>query len=98
MRHAYLLFDATDSRQLDIVKQEGDRLSRQLKPVVYLFSKMDNAKGWEHYNQTQERLNGPIYKLTQAIVDRFKIQCLPTLVEGEGESIKLTEYDSGAQK
>jgi conjugal transfer pilus assembly protein TraW len=98
MRHAYLLFDATNSRQLDIVKQEGDRLSRQLKPVVYLFSKMDNAKGWEHYNQTQARLNGPIYKLTQAIVDRFKIQCLPTLVEGEGESIKLTEYDSGAQK
>ncbi|NOS75231.1 MAG: hypothetical protein HOP36_12005 [Methyloglobulus sp.] len=94
MRHAYILFDATSKKQVEVAKKVGDELLKKQNPVVYLFSKMDHENGWDHYNLTQETLNAPIYKLNQTIVDRFKIRALPSLVEGEGVAVKVTEFDS----
>ena len=94
MRHAYILFDATSKKQVEVAKKVGDELLKKQNPVVYLFSKMDHENGWMQYNHTQETLNAPIYKLNQTIVDRFKIRALPSLVEGEGVAVKVTEFDS----
>jgi conjugal transfer pilus assembly protein TraW len=94
MRHVYILFDATKKIQVEIAKKLGDDLLKKQKPVVYLFSKMDTEQGWAQYNQTQTLLNGPIYKLNQSIVDRFKIQALPSVVQGVGSSVKVSEIDA----
>lgn len=94
MRHAYILFDATNMKQAEIAKRVGDGMLKKQNPVVYLFSKIDHENGWDHYNRTQETLNAPIYKLNQTIVDRFKIRALPSLVEGEGVAVKVTEFGS----
>ena len=94
MRHAYILFDATDKKQVEIAKKVGDEMLAKQKPVVYLFSKMDTGKGWEHYNQTAEIMNAPIYKINKTIIDRFKIQALPSIVEGQGDSILVREIDA----
>lgn len=94
MRHVYILFDATNKKQVEIAQKVGDDLLKKQKPVVYLFSKMDTKQGWEQYNQTQTLLNVPIYKLNQTIVDRFKIQALPSVVQGEGSSLKVSEIDA----
>ena len=94
MRHVYIVFDATHKKQVEIAKKVGDEMLKKQKPVVYLFSKMDTVKGWEPYNQTQELMNAPIYKLNQAIVDRFQIHVLPSVVEGEGAAVKVREIDA----
>lgn len=94
MRHVYILFDATEKRQVDIAKKIGDEMLAKQKPVVYLFSKMDTDKGWEHYNKTTELMNAPIYKLNKTIVERFHIQSLPSVVEGQGDSVLVREIDA----
>ncbi len=94
MRHAYILFDATNKRQVEIAKKIGDELLAKKKPVVYLFSKMTTDKGWEHYNQTTELMNAPIYKLNKTIIERFQIQALPSVVEGLGDTILVREIDA----
>jgi conjugal transfer pilus assembly protein TraW len=94
MRHAYILFDATNKKQVEIAKKVGDGMLKKHKPVVYLFSKMGYESGWDHYNRTQEIMNAPIYKLNQTIVDRFQVRVLPSLIEGEGVTVKVTEFGS----
>jgi conjugal transfer pilus assembly protein TraW len=94
MRHAYILFDATNKKQVEIAKKVGDEMLAKQKPVVYLFSRMNNEKGWDHYNQTTELMNAPIYKLNKTIIERFKIQALPSVVEGQGDSILVREIDA----
>jgi len=94
MRHAYILFDATDKKQVEIAKRIGDEMLAKQKPVIYLFSKMNTDKGWEHYNQTTELMNAPIYKLNKTVIERFHIQSLPSVVEGRGDSVLVREIDA----
>jgi conjugal transfer pilus assembly protein TraW len=94
MRHAYILFDATDKRQVEIAKKVGDEMLSKQKPVVFLFSRMNIEKGWDHYNQTTELMNAPIYKLNKTIIDRFEIQALPSVVEGQGDTVLVREIDA----
>lgn len=94
MRHVYIVFDATNKRQVEIAKKIGDETLTQQKPVIYLFSKVNTNKGWKHYNETTALMNAPIYKLNKAIVDRFKIKALPSIVEGRGDSIVVKEIDA----
>jgi conjugal transfer pilus assembly protein TraW len=39
-------------------------------------------------------MNAPIYKLNKAIIERFKIQALPSVVEGQGDFILVREIDA----
>jgi len=64
---------------------------------VYLFSKIDKDSGWKHYNETVAILNGPIYKLNKQIVDRFRLQALPSLIEGQGDHVVVSEILSGGR-
>jgi conjugal transfer pilus assembly protein TraW len=94
MRHAYILFDATNKKQVELAKKIGDEMLVKQKPVVYLFSKMNTENGWDHYNQTTELMNAPIYKLNKTIIERFQIQSLPSVVEGQGDTILIREIDA----
>ncbi|MGZ8235523.1 TrbC family F-type conjugative pilus assembly protein [Methylobacter tundripaludum] len=94
MRHTYILFDATNKKQVEIAKKIGDEMLVKQKPVVYLFSKMNTENGWDHYNQTTELMNAPIYKLNKTIIERFQIQSLPSVVEGQGDTILVWEIDA----
>ena len=96
MRHVYILFDAANKKQVEIAKRVGDEMLKKQKPVVYLFSKMNSENGWEHYNQTQQLMNAPIYKLNKTIVERFQIHALPSVVEGQGTMVKVSEIDARA--
>lgn len=95
MRHAYIIFDATSKKQVEIAKKAGDEFLKNGKPVIYLFSKIDNERGWSHYNETGDFVNGPLYKLNKSIVDRFKLEVLPTVIEGQGDHVVAKELASG---
>lgn len=94
MRHAYILFDAANKKQVEIAKKIGDEMLVKRKPVVYLFSKMNTENGWDYYNQTTALMNAPIYKLNKTIIERFQIQALPSVVEGQGDTILVREIDA----
>lgn len=95
MRHAYIVFDATSQKQVAIAKKAGDELLKKGKPVIYLFSKIDKQRGWDHYNETGDFINAPLYKLNKSIVDRFKLEALPTVIEGNGDQVVAKELASG---
>jgi conjugal transfer pilus assembly protein TraW len=95
MRHAYIIFDATSKKQIEIAKKAGDEILKKGKPVIYLFSKIDKERGWSHYNDTGDFVNGPLYKLNKSIVDRFKLEVLPTVIEGQGDHVVAKELSSG---
>lgn len=95
MRHAYIVFDATSQKQVAIAKKTGDEILKNGKPVIYLFSKIDKQRGWDHYNATDKFINGPLYKLNKTIVERFKLSVLPALIEGSGDHVVVKEIASG---
>lgn len=95
MRHAYIVFDATSQKQVAIAKKAGDEILKKGNPVIYLFSKIDKQRGWDHYNEIGEFVNGPLYKLNKSIVNRFKLEALPTVIEGEGDHVIAKELASG---
>jgi conjugal transfer pilus assembly protein TraW len=95
MRHAYIIFDATSKKQVEIAKKAGDEILKKGKPVIYLFSKIDKERGWSHYNETGDFVNGPLYKLNKSIMDRFKLEVLPTVIEGQGDHVVAKEFASG---
>jgi conjugal transfer pilus assembly protein TraW len=91
MRNIYIVFDATSQKQVAIAKKAGDEALKKHKPVIYLFSQIDKDRGWDHFNETGDVLNGPLYKLNQDIINRFKIQALPSVIEGEGDHVVVRE-------
>ena len=94
MRHVYIIFDATSKKQVEIAKRVGDEFLKKGKPVVYMFSKIDKERGWDHYNETGDFVNGPLYKLNKSVIDRFKIEALPTVIEGSGDKVVAREIKS----
>lgn len=94
MRNVYIVFDATSQKQVAIAKKAGDDALRKHKPVIYLFSKIDQERGWDHFNETGDVVNGPLYKLNQDIINRFKIQALPSVIEGEGDHVVVREISA----
>lgn len=39
-------------------------------------------------------MNGPLYKLNKSVIDRFKIEALPTVIEGSGDKVVAREIKS----
>lgn len=95
MRHVYIVFDATQPEQVGVAKKLGDLAASKMKPVVYLFSKLDHKKGWEQYNALASEMGAPVYQLNKALLKRFQIQVLPTVIEGSGDKLSVREigYD-----
>jgi len=91
MRHVYIIFDATQPEQVSVAKKLGDLAASKMKPVVYLFSKLDHQKGWEQYNALAGELGAPVYQLNKALLKRFQIQALPTVIEGSGDRLSVRE-------
>lgn len=94
MRYHYIMFDASDKRQVEIAKKLGDDLLKLKTPVIYLFTNMDNKSGWKSYNEITVFMNAPIYRINEAIVNRFRIRVLPSVVEGNGNNILVREIDT----
>ncbi|PPD50733.1 MAG: hypothetical protein CTY16_01040 [Methylobacter sp.] len=91
MRYVYIIFDATQPEQVGVAKKLGVLAAKKMKPVVYLFSKLDHQSGWEQYNLLAGEMGGPIYQLNKALLKRFQIQALPTVIEGSGDNLSVRE-------
>jgi len=95
MRHVYIIFDGTQPEQISVAKKLGEVAASKMKPVVYLFSKLDHQKGWEQYNVLAGEMGAPVYQLNKALLKRFQIQALPTVIEGSGDRLSVREIGGG---
>lgn len=91
MQHDYIVFDATKKDQVDWVKRLQGLYSVRKKPLVFLFSRIKTENGWEDYNSLATDLSGPVYQLNAALMNRFQIKALPTLIEGHGDKLAIRE-------
>jgi hypothetical protein len=88
----YILFDPTRPKQTAIAATVGQRHLKEGTPVVYLFSRLDSERGWEHLKELNGLLKAPAYQLNKAIVERFAIRKLPASVSGSGDQLLVREY------
>lgn len=92
MRHVYIVFNAANKAQAAFAKKLGEEKLKNHKPVVFMFTEVDVSRGWEGFNETQENLEGPVYRLPKNIAEKFQLQAVPSMIEGDGELIKVSEF------
>ena len=95
MQHDYIIFDATQKKQVELVKRLQSHHAAGKRPLVFLFSRIGTDKGWDAYNTLSAELSGPVYQLNKALKERFQIRALPTVVEGHGDRLAIREVAAG---
>lgn len=97
MRHAYIVFNAASQLQTAFAKQLGAEKLKNHIPVVYLFTEVDTRQGWKSFNETQATLGSPLYRLPRNVTEKFQLKAVPSLIEGDGDVIKVSEFKVEAQ-
>ena len=92
MAKAYIFFDATRKRQISKAKEIGREMGAQGKPVVYIASRIDAERGWDHLKELEGEFGMPVSLLTKQLGERFHIKRLPSLVKGDGDMLSISEY------
>lgn len=93
LAHDYIVFDGTDERQVRMVRELA---AKSAKPVFLMTSRFPQAQS----NQPllHERVGQPVYALTTQVIARLQIAALPTLIQQDGQVLKLTEMPPGKSK
>jgi conjugal transfer pilus assembly protein TraW len=84
-----IVFDATQSTQLDAVKQLSCR--DQNARVLYLATQLSRQDGWEGLKNLETTLNAPVYLLTPDVRQRFQLLHVPAVVEQAGNRVVVRE-------
>jgi conjugal transfer pilus assembly protein TraW len=85
-----IVFDATQSAQLDAVRQLSCR--DQNARVLYLATQLSRQDGWEGLKNLETTLDAPVYLLTPDVRQRFQLQHVPAVVEQAGNRIVVREH------
>jgi conjugal transfer pilus assembly protein TraW len=88
---AIVFFDATRPGQAAKALAVGKAFEARGKPVVYLVSRIDAGRGWDHLKALYATFNGPVYLLSKAVAERFHVERLPSVLEGEGDRLAIRE-------
>jgi conjugal transfer pilus assembly protein TraW len=84
-----IVFDATQSAQVDTVKQLSCRYKNAR--VLYLATQLSREDGWEGIKNLETMLDAPVYLLTPDVRQRFQLQHVPAVVEQSGNRIVVRE-------
>lgn len=84
-----VVFDATQPAQVAAAEREGQAVAG--RPVTYLITGMDRDQGWQAFNALEERLGKPVFLLTAEVRQRFNLEAVPSVVEQDGNRIKVRE-------
>lgn len=74
----FLLFDATDTRQLEWATKEASK--NHIGPVVIMTSQVSKEKGWEHLEQLRQHFQQEMYIIPKELIKRFHIEALPVMI------------------
>lgn len=74
----FLLFDATDARQLEWATKEASK--NHIGPVVIMTSQLSKEKGWEHLEQLRQHFQQEMYIIPKELIKRFHVEALPVMI------------------
>ena len=74
----FLLFDATDTRQLEWASKELAK--EHTGQVVLMTSQISKEKGWDHLGALREHFQKEIFLLPKELIKRFHVTALPVLI------------------
>ncbi|MFZ4700251.1 MAG: TrbC family F-type conjugative pilus assembly protein [Candidatus Methylumidiphilus sp.] len=92
MKMAYIFFDATRKGQALKAREIGREMDAKGTPTVYVTSRIDADRGWEHIKELEAEFGKPVSLLTRQLAERFQIKRLPSLVKGDGDMLSINEY------
>jgi conjugal transfer pilus assembly protein TraW len=89
LRTRLLVFDPTRPAQRALahrlLAEAGDR------PLRLLATRLEREAGWADLAALEQDLAAPVYLLTPAVQDRFRLERVPVLVEAEGGELWVRE-------
>lgn len=88
---ALVFFDATRPGQVKRARALGKAAASRHRPVVYLTSKIDPERGWDHLADLYRDLDGPVYLLNESVARRFQVERLPAVLEGRGDALVIRD-------
>lgn len=74
----FLLFDATDTRQLEWATKEAAK--NHFGPVVIMTSQLSKEKGWDHLETLRQHFQQELYIIPKELIKRFHIEALPVMI------------------
>lgn len=85
-----VVIDARDTKQVgwaaDLAKRLGGR------QVMIVTTNMPKSENWDFYVKTVVRLNEPLYVINAEMIERFKIEKVPSMVVGKARNLAVYEY------
>lgn len=87
-----VVIDPTQSWQVALAKQEYAQ--RGPLTVTVMATHIPPEAGWLLFENTQDRINGPLYLLPADLARRFQIEKVPSVVTAEGDTFVVKEFAS----
>ena len=91
---AVIVFDATSKKQITIVENKLQQLTSKYSKITLISTRFENDKGWEFYKSVTDQFSKPVYKLTPEIVDRFRLERVPSVITSTGKVFVVEEITS----
>lgn len=88
---AVVVFDATDSRQVEIVDSKIHELSKTHHKITLISTQFSRDDGWNFYKGVSNRFDKAIYKLTPEIVNRFELEFVPSIITADSKMFYIEE-------
>jgi conjugal transfer pilus assembly protein TraW len=93
LAHDYLIFDGTDADQIAIAQRI---LKTARKPVFLMATRFPDAETGKPL--LHEQLGQSVYNLTNQVVDRFRLESVPSLVVQDGKALQVKEIATNAKQ
>jgi len=95
LRKTLVVFDGTDRRQVAKAVELSLSLTSAGRPLVLLTTRIDPVRGWTHISDLEKILQGVVYVLPPALVERLRLTAIPATVEREDMRLAVHEYEVG---
>lgn len=98
LRQILFIFDATDEKQLKFVKEYITKNKIPFGNAMPIATELDRTKGFKALGDLEKYFGVKVYLVDKAIVDRFKIKVVPSIVAGSGDFYKVREFSMEKKK
>jgi len=90
MSKRYLVINPLDDRQVEfatsLIEQKND------KPISIVITKVDKNSGWKNLGDLMKKFKQRVFLADEALVNRFGLKHVPSLVEQDGFYLKVNEF------
>ncbi|MFL6600813.1 MAG: TrbC family F-type conjugative pilus assembly protein [Steroidobacteraceae bacterium] len=90
-----IVFRGTDPRQVRAAASTARRVREKGRGVILLTTTIDTSRGWQHLDELEQALSGPVYVLPNSLAERFHLVAVPATIVSRGKRLLVTEGPLG---